>query len=374
MTIITSAPPTTHGNPVALVRGFLTSCVCGAALAAFAVGSAIENVPLVVGSLVLPVVYGLLNLLAGAPKRARLAAAVPVTALAMIESLHAIGSELSANVPIDFDLTVVPDNAPPFRVVMSDHINLVDVPDFRPRDILVVEFPPDRPWKVRLAKKPTPEWQRRAAKAVLDSAPEATGVKEPPEGRAYGATLVLGMVVGVVAVLLWFRADLMARFDGSDSDASRPSVTSSSSTSTSTSTNTTVVSSGSGTVVLGSGKSFLDKGELRKSVESLTKGGNKGRALTVAVQDSMLSVVFPPSGTQIPVFDPNSLPYERIPALVKEARTTLGVASPQSWQLTADSLTGSLRLRVSVTGLDGDTASLVADGKGEVILRTRVAS
>ncbi|GAA3907182.1 hypothetical protein GCM10023084_69280 [Streptomyces lacrimifluminis] len=370
MPIITSAPPTTHGNPVALVRGFLTSCVSGASLAAFAVGCVIESVQLIVGSLVLPVVYVLLNHLAGAPKRARTAAVLPVRALAMIESLHATGSELSANVPIDFDLTVAPDDAPAFRVVMSDHVNLVDVPDYRPRDILVVEYPPDRPWQVKLVKEPPPEWKRRAADAVLDSAHESTLVREPPKGRAYGAAVVVGLLVGVAVVLLSFRTDLTARFDGSESDAGRPSVTSSSSTSTSSSSTTTVVSSGSGTVVLGSGKSFLDRGELRKAVESLTGGGDKGRALTVALQDSTLSVVFPPKGPQIPLFDPNSLPYERIPALVNEARTTLGVRSPESWQLTADRLTGSLNIRVSVTGAGGDTASLVADGKGEVIRRS----
>ncbi|MFI1360652.1 hypothetical protein ACH4TV_44840 [Streptomyces sp. NPDC020898] len=376
MTITASAPPTTtHGNPVALVRGFLSSCVCGAGLAAFAVGSAIEDVPLIIGSLVVPVVYGLLNWAAGAPKKARLAAVVPVTALAVIESLHATGSELSANVPIDFDLTVAPDDAPAFRVVMSDHINLVDVPDYRPRDIVVVEYPPDRPWKIRLVKKPTPDWQRRAADAVLDSAPESTAVKEPPEGRAYGVTLAVGVLVGVAVVLLSFRAELTDRFNGSESDAGSPSVTSSTSSSSSSSstTSTTVVSSGSGTVVLGSGQSFLDKGELRQAVESLTKAGDKGPALTVAVQDTMLSVVFPPTGTQAPLFDPNSLPYERIPALVKEARTTLGVHSPESWQLTADRLTGSLNLRVSVTGAGGDTGSLVADGKGKVVRRSPAA-
>ncbi|WP_055528477.1 hypothetical protein [Streptomyces graminilatus] len=384
MTIIASEPRPTRDGPVAVVRGFVTSGVCGAALAAFAVGCVLENVPLIVGSLVLPVAYGLLNLLVGLPKRARQAAVVPVQALAMIESLQATGSELTANVPIDFDLTVVPDDAPAFRVVMSDHINLVDVPKYQPRGILVVEYPPDRPWKIRLVKEPTPEWRRRAADAQLDSAPGATVVKEPPQGTVYGMALLVGFLVGVALVPWAFCADLADSFGGSESDGATPSVTSSTSTSTSSSssssTNTTVVSSASGTVVLGVGKSFLDEGELREAVESLTKGthnapdAHKGRALTVTVNDKTLAMVFPPTGTQIPLFDPDSLPYERVPALVREATTTLGVSSPQSWQLTAERLTGSLRLTVTVSGLDGDKASLVADGKGRAILRTKVAS
>ncbi|MGW3649027.1 hypothetical protein [Streptomyces sp. NPDC000878] len=365
-------PPPTHNNPVALVRGFLTSGVCGAAMALFAVGCILEDVPLIIGSMVLPVVYGVLNLLAGMPKRAREAAVVPVTSLAVIESLHATGSELSANVPIDFDLTVAPDDAPAFRVLMSDHINLVDVPDHRPRDIVIVEFPLARPWKAKLVKKPTLEWQRRAAEAVLDSAPESTALREPPEGRAYGVTLVVGVLVGAALVLASFRMDLTDTFNGSEPEPTRPTVTSSTSTSTSTSTTRTVVTSGSGTVILGAGQSFLDKGELRQAVKSLTKSGNKGQALTLVVQDSMLSLVLPPTNTQIPLFDPNSLPYERIPTLVKEARTTLGVHSPNTWQLTADRLTGTTTLRVTVTGANGDTASLEANAKGKVTGRSPV--
>lgn len=162
MTIITSALPT-RGRAAAFVRGFLTSCASGASLAALVVGAMIESVPLFVVGFVLPAVCVLLNHLAGRSRRAREAAVVPVRALAMIEGLHATGAELSADIPIEFDLTVAPDDAPAYRARMREHINLVDVPGYRPRDILVVEYPPDRPWKVRLIRKPTPEWERRAA-------------------------------------------------------------------------------------------------------------------------------------------------------------------------------------------------------------------
>lgn len=68
-------------------------------------------------------------------------------------------------------------------------------------------------------------------------------------------------------------------------------------------------------------------------------------------------------------FDPRSLPYDRVPGLVEEARTTLGVESPQSWQLTADGVTGSLTLRAVVTG-GGSTGTLEADDQGKVLRRS----
>ncbi|WP_443031346.1 hypothetical protein [Streptomyces sp. 3214.6] len=68
-------------------------------------------------------------------------------------------------------------------------------------------------------------------------------------------------------------------------------------------------------------------------------------------------------------FDPRSLPYDRVPALVEEARATVGVDSPRSWQLTADGVTGSLTLRIVVTG-DGGTGTLETDGQGKVLRRS----
>lgn len=360
MTITTGALPT-HNTPVALTRGFLTGGVIGTSLAAFCVGCIIERVPLIVTSLVLPAVYGLLFFLAGRPRRAREAAVAPRTALAMIESLHAIGGETS-DVPVRFDLTVAPDDAPAYRVEMTQDINLVDLPDYRPRGVVVVEYPPDRPWRVRIVKRPTPQWEDRAAGARIDSVPGPATVSEPAEGCAFGFVALLGLLLGAAAVILLFRADL---FD-QDATAKPPS---SAQPSVSSSSSTTVVTSGSGTVALGPDQSFLDKGELRRAIDSLTKGKDKGPALTVVVQERLLSVVFAPSDTQAPSFDPRSLPYERFPALVEQATTTLGIHSPQTWQLTADRLTGSLAIRVGVTGTEG-AASLEADGQGKVVRRT----
>ncbi|MFE4830219.1 hypothetical protein [Streptomyces sp. NPDC056672] len=360
MTTTTGAPLPTRRTPVALARGLLTGGVAGTSLAALVVGGIVENVPLFVTGLVLPAVYGLLFFLAGMPRRAREAAVVPRTALAMIESLEAVGGE-SSDIPVRFELTVAPDDGPAYRVEITQDINLVDLSDYRPRGVVVVQYPPDRPWRVRIVKRPTPQWEDRAASARLDSAPPTARAAAPPEGCAFGFLMLLGLLLGAVVVVLPFRADLFDRDDTArPPSAARPSVSSTSST--------TVLSSASGTVALGPGQSFLDKGELDRAVGSLTRGGDTHQALTVVVRERLLSVVFSPTGTRTPGLDPRALPYDRFPALVEEATATLGVRSPRTWQITADRLTGSLVIRVVVTGPEG-TASLEADGQGEVVRR-----
>ncbi|MEI5101731.1 hypothetical protein RB200_28545 [Streptomyces sp. PmtG] len=359
MTITAGAPPT-HAAPVALIRGLVTGGVAGASLAALVVGGVIESVPLFVTGLVVPAVFGLLLFLAGVPRRAREAAVAPRTALAMIESLRAVGGE-SSDVPVRFDLTVAPDDAPGYRVEITQDINLVDLPDYRPRGVLVVQYPPDRPWRARIVKRPTPEWEERAATARLDSVPGPALVSEARGSAAAGFLGLLGLLLGAALVIVLFRGDLFDEDTAARrSDSPRPSVSSTSST--------TVVSSASGTVALGPGQSFLDEGELSRAVDALTRGKGERPALTVVVQERLLSVVFAPTGTRASRFDPGSLPYDRFPALVKEATTSLGVEAPRSWQLTADRLSGSVTVRVSVTGPEG-SASLVANGRGEVVRR-----
>ncbi|MFJ6011361.1 hypothetical protein [Streptomyces sp. NPDC092952] len=370
MSTAPGAPPPTHHTPVRLARGFLTGAVAGASLAALVVGAIVESVPLFVTGLVLPLVYGALLFLAGAPRRAREAAVVPRTALAVIETLEAVGGEAS-DVPVRFGLTVVPDDGAAFRVEITQDINLVELPDYRPRGVLVVQYPPDRPWRVRIVKRPTPEWEDRAASARFDAVPGAGAARwaEPPEGRADGLVALLGLLLGAVAVVLLFRADLFGTDPpGRDESAKPPSAASPSDSST---LSTTVVSSASGTVALGPGQSFLDRGELERALDSFTGDGRKRRALMIVVQERLLTAVFLPSGTPAPGFAPGALPRDRLPALVEEATTTLGIHSPRTWRITADRLTGSLVVKVVVTGPEG-VASLEADGRGEVVRRAPV--
>ncbi|MFI9644038.1 hypothetical protein ACIG87_28980 [Micromonospora sp. NPDC051925] len=358
MTITPGGPPT-HNTPANLARGFLTGGVIGASLTAFIGGCVVEKVPLIVTGLVLPAVYGLLFFLATLPRRAREAAVVPRTALAVIESRKAVGGE-SSDVPVRFELSVAPDDAPAFRVEIRQDVNLVELPEYRPGGVVVVQYPPDRPWKTRIVKRPTPEWEERVAVAQLTSVPGPAMKSESPVGCFSGLLTLLGLLLGVAAVLMLFRVDLFDSREG-DSGAARPSVSSSSST--------TTVTSATGMVTLGPGQSMLDEGELREAVQSLTQGAERRRALTLVVQDRLLTIVFSPAGVQSAGFDPGSLPYDRVPGLVEEARTTLGVESPQSWQLTADGVTGSLTLRVMVTG-GGGTGTLEADGQGKVLRRS----
>lgn len=365
MTITTSAPPT-RSTPVALALGFLTGGVIGAALATFVVGCVIESVPLCVAGVGLPVVYGLFFRLAGAPRRAREAAVVPRTALAVVESREAVEGEATSDVAVRFDLTVAPDDVPAYRVAFTQNINLTDLPDYRQGVVVVVQYPPDRPWRVRIVKRPTPEWEDRAADARLDSAPGPVLVSESSDGCGVGFVTLLGLLLAAAGVVLLFRADL---FDGDASDKPPASSSSPSSSSSSSSSSSTVVSSAYGTVTLGPNQSFLAKGELRRAVGLLTKDTDSRAALTVVVKDRLLSIVYAPTGSTATTFDPDSPPYDRFPALVEEARSGLGVGSPQTWQLTVERLTGSLTVRVGVTGPEG-AASLEANGQGKVVRRT----
>jgi hypothetical protein len=361
---ITTVVPPARNTLFTLVRGAMTGGVIGTSLTALVVGGVIRSVPLFVTGLGVPAVYALLVFLAGVPRRAREAAIAPRTALAMTEGVEAVKGEATSDVAVRFVATVAPDEAPAYRVAFTQHVHLADLPDYRVGGVVVVQYPPSSPWRVRIVKRPTPEWEERAAGARIDPAPGPILTSEDVEGSAVGFVRLLAMLLAAAGVLLLFRTDLFDEEASAVSPSStRPSVSASASSST------TVVTSASGTVTLGPHQSFLDQGELRKAVTALTQGTDARMGLTLVVQDRMLSVVYAHTGSQTPTFDLDSLPYERFPALVKEARSSLGAESPQSWELTVERLTGSLAIRVGVTGAGG-TARLEADGDAKVVRRT----
>ncbi|MEY9856100.1 hypothetical protein ABH935_001704 [Catenulispora sp. GAS73] len=364
MTTTVGAPPA-PSKPAARIRGFLTSVVVGAALTSFIAGCIAQSVSMVVIALALLPGYGLLYALITYQSRARAraaaAAVVPRTALAMIESLEAVGGE-SSDIPVRFDLTVAPDDARSYRVEIRQDINLVALPDYRPRGIVVVEYPPDRPLKVRIVKQPTAEWAERAATASLDSAPGPAQKEEVSPASCTGCLLtLLGLLVGAAAVLSLFHTEVFHHHK-----TAADTTSSSTSSTDSSSTTTTTVTSDVGTVTVGPGESLLDSGALQSAVESVTQDGDNRQALTVVIQNTRLTVVFAPNDVKIGGFDPRSLPYARIPALVQQAENTPAVGSVKTWQVSADGATGSLALRIVVTG-DKGTATLVADGQGKLL-------
>ncbi|MFJ4773476.1 hypothetical protein ACIP88_30945 [Streptomyces uncialis] len=355
--------PSTRSRAAGLALGFLTGGVVGASLTAFIGGCVVGRAPLIVAGLVLPAVHGLACFLGTLPRRARRAAVVPRTALARIEALEATPGDTS-DVAVRFELSVVPDDAPAFRVEMRQHVNKVELSGYRPRGVVVVvEYPPDRPWKTRIVERPTPRWEERAAGAEVDPVPGPVLRQETPSGCVGGLLTFVGLLLGVAAVLLLFRAELFDS-DGGGSDGREPSVPAPSVSSSYTST----VTSATGTLALGPGQSMLDRGQLRRAVESLNRGADSRRALTVVVRDRTLTVVHSPTGVRAAGFDPRSLPYDRVPGLVEEAGTMPGVGTPRSWRLIADGVRGSLTLRVVVTG-SGGTGTLETDGRGTVLRR-----
>ncbi|MFD8319031.1 hypothetical protein ACFVZ3_05055 [Kitasatospora purpeofusca] len=364
MTTATVAPPT-GAAPLDLARGFLTGGVIGASLAAFVVGCTLGRVALIVAGPALLAAYALLFRLAGAPRRAREGALAPLTALAVIDGREMPTVE-ETDVPVRFDLTVAPDLAPAFRIRITQNVHVSELTDHRPGTVLVVRYPPDRPWLLRIVRRPTPEWEDRAAGAVLEPASGPVVVADSQDGCAWSLTTLLGVLLGAAAVVLLMRTELF----GKDTEAPTARPVTSSSTSTSTfSVTATVTSSTTGTVAFGPGRSVLDRGVLREAVESLAGGGDGRQALTVVVREQLLTVVFAPDGVSAPAFDPRSLPFDRLPALVDEAGTTLGVDAPRTWQLSAERLAGALTIRIGVTGAGG-SASLEADGQGAVVRRS----
>ncbi|WP_328648799.1 DUF3592 domain-containing protein [Amycolatopsis sp. NBC_00348] len=330
---------------IKLVRGFLTGAVIGVTVSAFVTGIIIENVPLILTGIGLPFAYGLLLFVAGMPRRAREAAVVPRVALAKIESLRASGTE-TGDVPVRFDLTVAPYGEPSFRAKARLDVNLVDLPSYRPGDVLVVAYPPDRPWKARIVE-PDAEWARRAAGATLASAPESTVVRKPSAGSGHGFLVLLGILVGVAVVVLQFRTELFAPA----AEASEASEASEAAEPTSVTS-----SSGSATVTVDPGQSLADVGELRRAVDGLAQHADVTKVLTAVVQEHRLSVVFAPTGVTVPSFDLRALPVDRVPALVAKARSTLEVGTPQTWQVTVIPFAGAVTLRIVVTGPDGSAS------------------
>ncbi|WP_329129793.1 hypothetical protein OG552_04550 [Streptomyces sp. NBC_01476] len=376
MTIAEPSTPAAAGRagPAAALRGFLAALATGAALAAVVVGIVIGNAALGCAGAGLLVATVVVAAVTGHRRRQGRPVPVRVTALAMIESRRAMDGE-SADVPIRFVLTVAPDDRAPYRVEFTQAINLVDIPDYRPRGIVVVEHPDDAPWDVRIVTRPDPEWERRAAGAALDSAPASALLTKPATEGSCCLVGVPGLLIGAAVVVLLFRADLFQHQDAAGPQkspaASAPSSPSAPSSSWSWTSSTGTVSSR--TTVAETSDSLLADGELRRTAESVIKAAGTPTAVGFRAEEHRMSVRWAAtagsSDTQ-PPFDLRSLPYERLPGLVRQARGGLGIDAPTGWRIDVDhdARTKALVLRVTVSDAQG-SASLRADAQGRVIGR-----
>ncbi|MGW5988434.1 hypothetical protein ACWFRT_29850 [Streptomyces anulatus] len=347
------------------LRLTVTSGVTGAALAAVVVGVILERVPVFLsggGVLILLILVGFV-----AGRRSPGPGDPPVTrtALARIEDLRATSGE-SADVPVDFRLTVAPDDRPAYRVNINEHINLVDIPVYRPRGIAVVEYRPDEPWEVRIVTRPTPEWSRRAEEAEIDSAPGSTLVEKPGMSEGSWCMLVLfTFLAGAALVVLLFRGELFTSGDDEGSSSKRPSATSSASSSRTFTTSTTVS---------GPSSSLLILGRMRETAAELEARVGTADVTAIVIEERRMEIrgdsARPPGET----VHLQMLPYELFPALVHEARTTLGVRDPKSWRIDVTPGAGpgaGPRVRVTVTGKEG-TARLDADATARILDRRPV--
>ncbi|MFD8060397.1 hypothetical protein ACFXA0_06355 [Streptomyces cyaneofuscatus] len=353
------------GRVLARLRLAAVSGVIGAALAALVVGVILKDVPVLAtggGFLTLLV---LLAFLGGRRGAGRDAPPARRTALARIEDLRATGGE-TADVPVTFRLTVAPepeDERPAYRVKISQSINLVDIPAYRPRGIAVVEYHPEKPWDVRIVTRPTPEWSRRAEEAEIDSAPESTLVRDPDGGSGAWCLLVLvGLLAGAALVVLSFRGELFASGDTGESAAKEPS---SSSASRTFSTSTTVS---------GPSSSLLSFGRMRVTAMELEARVDSAYVTSLRIEDHRMAVRGDSARPLAETVHLPSLPYELFPGLVREARATLGVRDAESWRIDVTPGGGAgvgPRVRVTVSGTEG-TAHLDADVTGRITDRRAV--
>ncbi|MGW1988749.1 hypothetical protein [Embleya sp. NPDC001921] len=353
----------------AAMSGFLSGGVIGVALACFVVGAILERWPVAAFGVALFVLNVIGVSVAGRIHRARNPRTPARPALAVIESRRAIGGE-SANVPVEFVLTVAPDERSAYRVETRQDINLVDIPDYRPRGVVVVRYRPDEPWDVEIVTEPTEAWARRAATESVDSAPESALVAGPRDTGSFCLLGTVGLLLGAALVVLPLRADLFAAVDESTTTSSTSSTTTTTSESFSWPTISTSTSTVSGTA---SSRAMLDDGEMRRAAGSLIKGMRTGSASELTIEEHVMAVRGIPGTPARPgaAIDLDAIPYERLPALVREAQSELGITKPTSWRITfdLDPKTGALTIEVTVTDREGAKASLEADIEARVTAR-----
>ncbi|WP_327269057.1 hypothetical protein OG233_16395 [Streptomyces sp. NBC_01218] len=346
-----------------LLSGFVVSGLSGGALTALVVGVILRSTALFCAGLGAVAAAALLVAVPARVRRRRKGLPVRRTALARIENRRATHGEF-ADVPVRFDLTVAPDGAPAYRVVVHEAVNLVDLPQYPQGAIVVVTYDEAEPWAVELDRRPTGEWARRAAGARIDTAPGHTRVKADEAGWSGCLVLLVGVLVGVALVLVprWDELN-----DGSDDGPPSPSAAGPALPGPSTGSTTLTTVTGSA-----SSPSTLRAGEMRRLANTLAEGMGTETGTRITIEEKMMSAVgskgVTPGGT-FPL-SLRGVAYELLPGLVDTARTGLGVDRPESWRIdiTTDGDSPAPVVRVTVSG-HGKSAYLLADAVARITER-----
>ncbi|WP_327176706.1 hypothetical protein OG599_16340 [Streptomyces sp. NBC_01335] len=338
----------------------------GGALTGLTVGVVLKDVALFCLGLGGLVAAALLVVVPARLRRRRQAVPVPRVALARIEYRRATHGEF-ADVPVRFDLTVAPDDAPAYRVYVHEQVNLVDLADYPEGRIVVVTYAESQPGGVELDRRPTEEWARRAADARIDTAPEHTRVKSEGAGWSGCAALLLGVLGGAALALLPYWGELGERFDDTSSSSSGPAVTSTVAPGASGGTTTVTTVTGSA-----SSASALRPGEMRRLADTLVTGMDTELGTRITIEEKAMSAVGskgPATGGGLPM-SLRALPYELLPGLVETARTGLGIDHPETWRIDIAPGGGGPApvVRVTVSG-GGRSAYLLADAVGRITER-----
>ncbi|WP_299529356.1 DUF3592 domain-containing protein [uncultured Streptomyces sp.] len=367
MTIVGDARGTSAGrNWWVAVRGFLTSVLVGGALACGVVAVILESVPLFCVALgTLAVIVAVVAVVASL-QRGVAPATTARTVLARIESRRATDGEF-ADVPVEFDLTVAPDDARAYRVKATARINLVDLPAYPEGRIVVARYRPEEPWDVEIDLRPSEEWAAKAATARIDPALVHTLVRNPESNAQWCLLVVLGLLAGAAAVVLYFWGELTEDDTVHGSPAATGAAVPGSSSTTTTTTSSVTASASSA--------STLRTGEMRRLADTLVTGMRTEFGTRITIEERVMSAVGQPTGTASEPGDPfpmslRALPYELLPGLVDEARHGLGIDAPDSWRIDITPTDDGPAPVIRVTVSEGDrSAYLLADAVGRITSR-----
>jgi len=280
-------------------------------------------------------------------------------ALASIVSRRAIGGE-SGDVPVEFVLSVAPDEGSAYRARATQVVNLVDLGEYGPGRVVVVEYRPAQPWWVRIVPEPTTWWAERATREPLDAAPESTLVTRPARSGVFGTAAVVAFLVGASLVGVPHRAEFTAKSTVRSGASSSATVVTGSMSSTTSYAGSSM------------SDSMLRAGEMRRAAQALTSGAGEAVITEISVEERRMSAVgaLPAPADGLPGLDPGALPFERLPAAVREATSDPALRAPATWRVDVTRREGTGAPLILITAKDATTSVTVeVDARGRIVGR-----